>query len=243
MNFLYATVILRARLRQTNRVDINVFEECIAQATPDMNSNNGRIFCYFFSRPDDSPVLLAFIREHIDQNISHIIAFYVNKKFKIIQPTERKRFAKKLQEGARLGLEVKLGVVNAETDIPKFSHTSILIQMAEFMLDISLAKNFVPTKQVTRCVFSSFVCFNPQIPFPNCDPTALTSNAEITGWPKKSVTHFFQEYIGLWIRWAWQTSGMGVGGWTTRKSRKQAWQPHSLWTWTFSRTTLFSMEE
>lgn len=178
LNFFYATQILRARIKQTNRVDINVLEECVAQSTSNMNNNNGRVFCYFCSRPDDSPVLLTFIREHIDQDISHIFAFYVNKKFKIIQPTERKRFANKLQEGARLGLEVKLGVVNADTSIPKFLHTSILIQMAEFMLDISLATNFIPTRQVTGCVFSSFVCFNPQIPFPTCRPKVLSSNAE-----------------------------------------------------------------
>lgn len=173
-----ATKILRARIAQTNKIDVVVLEEKIAELPVNLNEHYGQIICYFCTRPDDSPVLLAFIRQDRGAEISHIFAFYINTRFKIIQSSERRRFANKLPKGVRLGLEVKLGVVNAVTDIPTICHLSIILQMAEFMLNMNLVSDFVPTRQVTNCVFSSMVCFNPTIPFPDCNTSSLSPEAE-----------------------------------------------------------------
>lgn len=167
-NLSVQTRILRTRLSRTSRVDISILDELEAESTGDMNEHFGEIICYLCSRPNGHPVMLVFVRKEPEDDISHIFAFYVNTKFKIIQPSERKRFAKRLQKGARLGLEVKLGVLNANTDIHESYYASVLIEMGEFLLNRSLATSFVAHKDVSLPVFGSLVCFNPTIPFPPC---------------------------------------------------------------------------
>lgn len=172
-----ATKILRTRLALTNRVDVCVLDQNIAESPSNLNEHPGKIFCYFGQRPSGLPFLLAFARQDEDEDISHIFGFYTNTKFHIIQKPERKRFENRLQKGARLGLEIKLGVVITTVDVPQSCYLSVLIQMAEFLLDDDLINNFVAEKKITRCQFSSMVCFNPTIPFPSCRLMEIDSDA------------------------------------------------------------------
>ena len=151
-----ATRILRARLAKTSRVDISILENHEAQSTNDLNEHFGEIICHFCPRPSGRVALLSFIREDGEQDISHVIAFYVNTRFKIIQPSERKRFANRLGKGVRLGLDVKLGVINANVDVHPSFEASILIELAVFMLNLRLATDFVPHREADTCVIRLF---------------------------------------------------------------------------------------
>lgn len=163
-----ASKILRARLAHINRVDVRVLDQRSAQSSTNLNEYPGRMFCYFGARPNTMPYLLVFARADLNRDISHIFGFYVDTNYRIIQKPERKLFENKLQAGARLGIEIKLGVVKADVKLPKPCHLSMLLQMAEFLLDESLFTNFVAEKEISNCQFSSLTCFNPTIPFPTC---------------------------------------------------------------------------
>lgn len=172
-----ATKILRARLAHINRVDIHVLDREVAEAPTDLNRHPGHIFCYFSQRKSGLPYLLVFGRQDPAKDISHIFCFYVNTKFRIIQKAERIWFEKKLQKGARLGLEIKLGVVKVATDLPQPLHMSVLVQMGEFLLDKDLMDNFLPEREMPKCTLGSMVCFNPTIPFPPCRIMEIDSDS------------------------------------------------------------------
>lgn len=172
-----ASKILRARLAHINRVDVHVLDREIVEAPQDLNQIPSRMFCYPSKRKSGLPFLLVFGREDPDKDISHIFCFYVNSRFRIIQKTERRLFETRLKKGTRLGLDVKLGVVNIEVDVPEPLYFSILIQMGEFLLDLDLINNFTLEKRINNCAFSSMVCFNPTIPFPGCRIMEIDSDS------------------------------------------------------------------
>lgn len=118
MSYATATSILRARLANTSRIDVSIIDPVEAQNMPNYNNVDGRMFCFFAMSVNRAPILLVFGREGDSTNISHVFAFYVNTKYKIIQPKDRDKFKCKLGQGVRLGLDVKLGVVNAPTEVP-----------------------------------------------------------------------------------------------------------------------------
>lgn len=167
-DFKVASKILRARLAQTNKIDIRVVDHEDFDRVRYINDIEGQIFCTFRTSIKESPLLLVFAREWEDEDVSHIFAFYVNTRFKIIQPYDRKCFERKLKPGTRLGLDVKCGVVNKPTTFPKPCYLSILLQMAEYVLDLDLVLAYVPHKQLPGQDPSSFFVRTQGIPIPQC---------------------------------------------------------------------------
>lgn len=173
-----ASKILRARLAMTNRVDICVLDYAEARRPSNFNEHQGRLFCYFATRPSGLPYLLAFARKDPTKDISHIFCFYVNTSFRIIQPPERKTFVKKIQPGARLGIDIKLGVINAIAAVPKVAQLSVLIQLGEYLLDSPLYEDFVAERRINNFPIGTLIGYNQEAPLPQCSATCLDSDSK-----------------------------------------------------------------
>lgn len=176
-HFRAATSILRARLAHTNRINIKVLDIDELEIIPSMDHLEGQIVCTFSKSINAQPVLLVLGRNGQDNNVTHLFAFYINTRYHIIQPMDRRRLMRKLPKETRPGIDVKLGIVNIQTMINSSCYLSLLVQAAEFLLDMDLMNSFVAEKQVTRATFSSLVCFNPTISTPTCKSNLMDTEA------------------------------------------------------------------
>lgn len=166
------TRILGARLAQKAVIDYNIMNRETCLSPGDINQHFGRFVGYFTRRPQGDVCFILFARSNLMEDFDRVFAYYVNKKFFHIPKSESSAYAFK----SKTKLEPTVQMI--QTDALKVFHPSVMIQMIVFTLSIHLLQDYKKYRLLKTGGSDLFLCFNPQIGFPNCEPTELDDEAQ-----------------------------------------------------------------
>lgn len=176
-SLLIATKILRSRLIKPQSIGANILDPEKAIAS-NIDDNFGKFIGFFVKRVNNEPCFVLFSRSDPNKTIDHLFIFYLRHKYAKIQQSELKLLKAKMPRLLVSSDEVKLSVINVQSEAPKSCDLSILIQTVEFSLSPDLMTNFVDRQDIKTGKISSFVCFNPNLPLPKCNLTSILPENE-----------------------------------------------------------------
>lgn len=169
--------ILRCRFNRPTSLGGSIIDPILSSPTK-LNDHFDPRIGFFHRRPNGHPVFLLFDQDQpseseddvasVESSASDqqfIFAFYVESGFKSIQSSEMKtikNFAPKIDLS-----KFRLGVVDVQTDTPRFCMLSILLHALE-IVDGDLFSNFSEYKRIIIRRGSSLVCLNKTLANPPC---------------------------------------------------------------------------
>lgn len=165
-SLLLATEALRHRLVKPANIGANILDPIRAFET-NLEDYYGRFIGCFIRRSNTEPCFLLFARSDPIDNIDYLFAFYLGHNFSRIQPSELQLLKGKIPRLFKS--KIATSVINIHSEVPSTCHLSVLLQAVEFSINPSLMSDFVPRQDLKVGKVSSLVCFNANIPFPNCN--------------------------------------------------------------------------
>lgn len=166
------TRILRARLAQKSIIDCHILDRKIFAAPRWADEHVGRYVGFFTRRPAGNICFFVFLRSDPEKSFDYVFGYYVNVKFFHIPKSELNQFRYQAKEGTKLSLQM------VQTDAHLVFHSSVLIQMIVFTLGMNLVNDYKKYRLLKSGGSDLFLCFNPSIPLPNCDPENPTPEAK-----------------------------------------------------------------
>lgn len=168
------TNILRARLAYKSIIDCRILDRSEFYSINNVNDQEGRYLGFFTRRPSGDICFFVFIRSDSAGSFDHVVGYYVNKKFFKIPKSEINCFKRMATPGSKTSMQ------NVQTGAHRLFYPSILIQMIIFTLDMSLVTDFKRYRLLKAGGSDLFLCFNPMIGLPNCQPNQPDPDAKFT---------------------------------------------------------------
>lgn len=172
-SLLLATETLRHRLVRPTNIGANILDPDKVFQT-NIEDNFGRFIGCFAKRSNVEPCFLLFARSDPIDTIDYLFIFYLRHNYSRIQPSELKLLKEKF---SRLS-KIDISIINVHSEAPQTCNLSILLQAVEFSINPSLMSDFVSRQDLKVGEVSSLVCFNANIPFPNCNLSTFCPDTE-----------------------------------------------------------------
>lgn len=132
------TRILRARLSQVVCEETNILCQSDLDSSSSFVNHHGRCVGFFKLRSDDTLCFIFLRRARSSINFKRAFIFYLNSRYEVPQPEE----VEFLRRG--IGKPVDVTVVNATTSTSIFLHPSVLLCLAQYMIQRSLPEDSPP---------------------------------------------------------------------------------------------------
>lgn len=134
-----------SRLTRPNSVDVNIIEDHLNIAdelTINIERICGRFIGCFYVTPDQMCCFYLLAREIPDEDISHVVVYYLNSEYETVQNSELELLRKYIPNAMGKHDNVKVGLVNVNINSNEHYHLSLFVDAIENSLGPNLLTQF-----------------------------------------------------------------------------------------------------